>query len=288
MTYFFQDGGKHDFEENLTLDGSRFQVFGSGFFCFQPMDVHLASRQVDHTMKDAFCVFLAPPSPPQRKPQDHRWHRGSTTNLAGFSRRNYLKLHTDLSLVWMRQKISKNEIFTHGIPTKNNLKKCASHIVNLPVTVPASRLPQFCCSWVPGSLQILGLQKSPQDVGHVSDHLGVDHVTMLLRVWHCFKSTCTNRFGPFDTMWKTHGFWWVLFCFFPLLLRIDINTNHRLDGTKEPLHDLPHLAVPRGSRRATTHAQTCHEKHGILYMFSLRVAMVYQFGVKYKFYSFFF
>jgi hypothetical protein len=64
MTYFFQDGGKHDFEENLTLDGSRFQVFGSGFFCFQPMDVHLASRQVDHTMKDAFCVLLAPPSPP--------------------------------------------------------------------------------------------------------------------------------------------------------------------------------------------------------------------------------
>ena len=65
MTYFFQDGGKHDFEENLTLDGSRFQVFGSGFFCFQPMDVHLASRQVDHTMQDAFCVFLAPPSPPR-------------------------------------------------------------------------------------------------------------------------------------------------------------------------------------------------------------------------------
>lgn len=288
MTYFFQDGGKHDFEENLTLDGSRFQVFGSGFFFSangRPFGVSSSRSHNARCLLRISCAALPPP----RKPQDHRWHRGSTTNLAGFSRRNYLKLHTDPSLVWMRQKISKHEIFTHGIPTKNNLKKCASHIVNLPVTVPASRLPQFCCSWVPGSLQILGLQKSPQDVGHVSDHLGVDHVTMLLRVWHCFKSTCTNRFGPFDTMWKTHGFWWVLFfCFFPLLLRIDINTNHRLDGTKEPLHDLPHLAVPRGSRRATTHAQTCHEKHGILYMFSLRVAMVYQFGVKYKFYSFFF
>ena len=97
MTYFFQDGGKHNFEENLTLDGSRFQVFGSGFFLANgcPFGVSSSRSHNERCLLRISCAALPPP----RKPQDHRWHRGSTTNLAGFSRRNYLKLHTDPSLV---------------------------------------------------------------------------------------------------------------------------------------------------------------------------------------------
>lgn len=93
------------------------------------------------------------------------------------------------------------------------------------------------------------------------------------------KST-TNRFKDhLIPCRKTHGFWWVGFsCCFPLL-RIDINKNHRRHQGTTSWSAAPG-SVPRGGRRATTHAQTCHEKHGMLYMFSLRVAMVYQFGVK--------